>query len=382
LQTNLSSVIFLKNEDVEGGKQYMYVTSENEEKSNSQVVDIRKKDNSTPEETSKKALRVLMVTGIYPTEQNPHSGTFIKTQVDSLNAAGLEVEVIHPKPGPLPIRYVSAALQLYHKILTGHFDIVHGHYGHWCMLARMQWKTPVVASFIGSDLLGERNADGLLSKKGLLIRYLSRWLSLHVDATTVKSEGMKKVVLGNNTIVYPDGIDFNLFHPISRVKARTALGWDQDGYYVLFGNDPRRPEKNISLAKAAIERMHGRGIAAELVVATGLPQKKVMEYINASNALILSSIYEGSPNIVKEAMACNVSVVSTDVGDVADVIGRTKGCSVCPHDPDALAAGLELALRHTGPTTGRADIRHLECSVVANQIIAVYEQVLRKKAKK
>jgi len=326
-----------------------------------------------------KPLRVLMVTGIYPTEHKPHSGTFIKSQVDSLITAGLEVELIHPKPGPVPIRYATAALQVFLKTLTGHFEVVHGHYGLWCLAARLQWTTPVVASFLGSDLLGVVTADGSTSKKGALVVQISRWLCHLVNAVTVKTEQMKKAASGNKIFVIPDGVDFELFHPMPRAEARAALGWNQDRYYILFGNDPKRPVKNFPLAQTAIERLHARGVSTELVVANGLPQTTLVLYINASNALILPSICEGSPNIVKEAMACNVPVVATNVGDVAQVIGHTKGCSVCLSDPDSLAAALEEALRHTEPTTGRIDIKHLENAIVARQIIAVYEQIKYKR---
>jgi len=336
---------------------------------------------SSKQHVTKKSIRVLMVTGIYPTEQNPHSGTFIKTQVDSLIAADIEVEVIHPKPGPVLFRYISAATQVFLKTLLGKFDIVHAHYGQWCLLARLQWSTPVIASFLGSDLLGDVKFDGNLSKKGLLIRRISRWVCKRVDIATVKTEEMKRAAGCEHVVVYPDGIDFELFRPIPRAEARAALGWGQDRYYVLFGSNPHRAVKNFPLAKAAIDLLHARGVAVELVVANGLPQTTLVQYINASNALILSSFSEGSPNIVKEAMACNVPVVSTDVGDVSQVISRTEGCSVCPHDPAALATALEQALRHTEPTTGRADIMRLDRSLVAKQVIAVYEQVISKKAK-
>jgi len=334
-------------------------------------------------QTIKQALRVLMVTGIYPTEQFPHSGTFIKSQADSLVAAGLEVEVIHPKPGSVALRYASAIMQVFLKTLTRRFDIVHGHYGQWCLFARMQLTTPVVASFMGDDLLGCLMANGGHSKKGTFVVSISRWLCRQVDAVIVKSAEMKKAALvpDDNIFIIPNGVDFELFRPIPRAEARATLGWDPNRYYVLFGNNPQIPVKNFPLAQAAIERLRARGIPAELVVASGLPQTKVVQYINASNVLILSSITEGSPNIVKETMACNVPVVSTDVGDVSQIINQTKGCSVCPHDPDALALAVELAIQHGEPTTGRADIMHLDRRVVAKQVIAVYEKVASKKAR-
>jgi teichuronic acid biosynthesis glycosyltransferase TuaC len=320
-----------------------------------------------------KSLRVLMVTGIYPTEELPHKGTYIKSQIVSLIAEGVEVEVLHPKPGSVWFRYPWTIMQIFLKTRTEHFDIVHGHYGQWCLFARLQRRIPVVASFLGSDLLGTKSKPKKLNNQ---VVWMSRWLCDHVDAVIVKSEQMKRIAGKNRIFVIPNGVDFALFHPIPRAEARHALGWDQERKYVLFGNNPAIPLKNFKLARAAIECLNARGVPAELVVAHGLPQTKVVQYINASNALILPSLSEGSPNIVKETMACNVPVVATDVGDVAEVIGRTEGCSVCPYDAEALATGLERALQRSDPTTGRTDIAHLECSCVAKQVIAVYEQVL------
>jgi teichuronic acid biosynthesis glycosyltransferase TuaC len=321
-------------------------------------------------------LRILTVTGAYPAEYRPHWGTFIKSQVDSLIEQGLEVEVIRPRPGPMPLRYATAVALVFLKTLSGRYDVVHGHYGLWCLVARLQWTTPVVASFLGSDLLGAPTADGGNTRKGALVVRVTQWLSRWVDAVIVKSEQMRQLTPAQNVFTIPNGVDFTLFHPAPRAEARAALGWKQDGYYVLFGNNPDLPRKGYPLALAAIERLQARGIPAELVVANGLRQTEVVQRINACNALLLTSIHEGSPNIVKETMACNVPVVSTDVGDVRQVIGRTQGCGVCRRDPEALAIGLETALRHQAPTTGRIDISHLERSIVARQIIAVYEDAI------
>jgi len=322
-----------------------------------------------------------MVTGIYPTEDRPHKGTFIKSQVDSLIAAGVEVEVIHPKPGPLLTRYLWTITQVALKTRTKQFDIVHGHYGQWCLFSRLQWSVPVVVSFLGDDLLGTPLGQGRYSKLHALNVHISRWLCGHVDAVIVKSEQMKKAYGREGVFVIPNGVDFELFHPMSRAQTRDLLGWDPDRYYILFGNDPAIPRKGFDLAQKAVERLQKKGILCELVVANGLPQTTLVQYINASNALILSSISEGSPNIVKEAMACNIPVVATHVGDVAEITGHTEGCSVCLHNPDDLAAGIERALQHRGSTSGRTDITHLECSNVAQQVIAVYERVMRNKGR-
>ncbi len=320
-------------------------------------------------------LRVLTVTGAYPRAETPHWGTFIKSQVDSLIAAGVEVEVIHPKSGPMPLRYATATAHVLLKTLTGRF-VVHGHYGLWCLAARLQWTTPVVASFLGDDLLGTPTAMGSYTRKDAIVVRVSRWLSRHVDAVIVKSEQMRRLTPSQNVFVIPNGVDFELFRPAPRAEARAALGWKPDGYYVLFGNDPNIPRKGYPLAQAAIERLRARGMLAELIVANGLPQTELVQRINACNALLLTSIQEGSPNIVKESMACNVPVVSTDVGDVKQVIDRTQGCAVCRSDPEALAAGLEKALQHSAPTTGRIDINHLEGSIVARQVVEVYGNVI------
>lgn len=330
--------------------------------------------------STKKPIRVLMVTGVYPTEQSPHLGTFIKSQVDSLVAAGVDVEIIHPKPGPVLLRYAIAIAQVFLKTLTGHFDVVHGHYGQWALIARMQWTTPVVASFLGSDVLGVGPTRVGGSKKGALITRISCWLCSKVDAVIVKSEEMKSTITGDHVYVIPNGVDFELFHPIPLAEARAALGWEQDDLCILFGNNPERPVKNFPLAQAAIERLRVQGVPAKLVVASGLPQAELVQYINASNALVLTSLSEGSPNVVKEAMACNVPVISTDVGDVKEIIGRTTGCRVCSQDPNCLAQALAETLQHWRPTTGRQDIAHLERSVIARRVIAVYEQVMSQKA--
>lgn len=331
------------------------------------------------ETTTQIPIRVLMVTGVYPTAQHPHAGTFLKSQVDSLIAAGIDVEVLHPKAGPSPLRYASALIQIWRKALSRRYDIIHGNYGLWCLLCRLQWSMPVLVSYWGDDILGTVTANGGYSSKGNTVVKISRKLCFWVNAVIVKSAQMKQAAGGpqQKIFVIPNGVNFTQFHPVARTEARAALGWQPDKYYVLFSNNPKIPVKNFALAQTAVEHVRKKGIDVELVVANGLPHETVMQYMNASNALILSSHAEGSPNVVKEAMACNVPVVATNVGDVADVIGSTAGCTVCtPNDSAEMAAGIEIALARTARTTGRQDIGYLDSAVIAQRVIAVYKKVI------
>ncbi len=325
-------------------------------------------------------MRILMVTGVYPTPRKPHAGTFIASQVESLRAIGVDVDVLHPAPGPSWQRYLSTAIGVFCKTLTKRYDIVHGHYSLWSLIARLQWTTPVIASYLGDDVLGTVTATGAISKSSRKIVALSRALSRWVDAVIVKSEGMRTVLNGpvEKVFVLPNGVDFARFRPIPREEAQTELSWSGEKCYVLFGNDPAIPVKNFPLARRVVEILQAQGIPVELIVAKGLSHELIPLYINACNVLLLTSIAEGSPNIVKEAMACNVPVVATDVGDVAAVISRTNGCSVCSHDAHELAQALKQALHHTQPTSGRQDISFLENTCVAQRLRTLYEQVIQR----
>jgi glycosyltransferase involved in cell wall biosynthesis len=118
----------------------------------------------------------------------------------------------------------------------------------------------------------------------------------------------------------------------------------------------------------------------ELVIASGLPIDRVSVYMNACDALILTSDAEGSPQVVKEAMACNLPVVSVDVGDVADVIRGTDGCYLTLKDPADLAHKLELALGRGIRTSGRQAVKQFDLSAIADRVIEVYVQTLRAKS--
>ena len=202
-------------------------------------------------------------------------------------------------------------------------------------------------------------------------------LSRHIDAVIVKSQKMANKLKGNNVYIIPHEVDFEVFHPVEKEHARTVLGLDLCKKYLLFAANPQIPVKRFTLAKTVAEQLNKDDPSVELRVAYKEPQDRLALLMNACDALIFTSYQEGSPNVVKQAMACNLPIVATDVGDVREIIGRTEGCYVCKPDVSEFVKCISDILRHPQRTRGREQVQHLAGPVVARRIIDVYEQVLK-----
>jgi len=99
-------------------------------------------------------MRVLIMTAMYPTPENPAFGSFIRTQVESLRRAGVDVEVLILRGRSRKWNYLKGIFQLRRRLARGSIDLVHAHYGLVGMIARTQWKVPVVATYHGDDFVG------------------------------------------------------------------------------------------------------------------------------------------------------------------------------------------------------------------------------------
>ena len=135
---------------------------------------------------------------------------------------------------------------------------------------------------------------------------------------------------------------------MDRFQARRDLGLDQDSRWILFCDNNRDPIKRLDLAEQAIDELKGDFPDAQLLILNHVPFDLVPLYLNAAEALLVTSDKEGSPNIVKEAIACNLPVVSVDVGDVPEMISGLKHCNIAERDPRQVAAALKHALLRSG----------------------------------
>src|SRR5262249_27340178 len=157
---------------------------------------------------------------------------------------------------------------------------------------------------------------------------------------------------------------------------RQRLGWHPDRFHVLFPTNSGHPVKRPALAAAAIVVLNQLGIATELHGLCNMPNEEVPIWINACDALLLTSLHEGSPTIVKEALACNLPVVSVDVGDVRERIQGVTGCHLAVAEPNDLASKLRLVQRGPQRIDGRATIQPLSIHCIARRLEEFYHRTL------
>jgi glycosyltransferase involved in cell wall biosynthesis len=233
----------------------------------------------------------------------------------------------------------------------------------------------VVVTFHGSDLQGIRDPRGRVTPLGYVLRFSSRWVATHADVVILVSQHLARYLPKDIAYhVIPAGIDLGLFRPIPMADARHLLGLPMDMRLVLFVGNPERTEKRFWLAKEAVASLDGMpGI--RIVVANNVPLERMPLFMNACDALLLTSSSEGSPNAVKEALACNLPVVSTDVGDVRQRIGNLDGCRVCSDNrPESLAQALGQVLESHARIQGRQAVLDMDEGVLIRKVIGVYEK--------
>lgn len=321
-------------------------------------------------------MKVLIITPIYPTPDTPTRGTFVRTQVKYLKRAGVEVEVFVLRGRFQKLAYLRAPFELRRRLSNRPIDLIHAHYSYAGIVARSQWKVPVVVSFCGDDLLGTRNERGKTTYLSRLAVLAGRLLSKHVHGVIVKSREMASRLYRADVQVIPNEVDFEVFRPMPRDDARRALGLDIRKRYLLFAANPQIPVKRFPLAKLAAEELEKVAPAVELLTVYEEPQDRLALFMNACDALVFTSYQEGSPNIIKQAMACNLPIVSTDVGDVREIIGYTKGCHLCKPDAREFAMCLASILCSRERTHGFEQVRHLSGPAVAQRVVQVYEHIL------
>jgi glycosyltransferase involved in cell wall biosynthesis len=298
---------------------------------------------------------------------------FFQQQLAALGRRGIATETV-AVPGDRTTtddesssRSVLDYLRFYPRVLRaslGDHDIVHANYGLTAPAALAQPTRPVVLSLWGSDLFGRYGP-------------VSRWCARRADAVVVMTEEMADALGPVDAHVIPHGIDLSLFRPLPAADARARVGWDHDALHVLFPYAKQRPVKDYPRAAAVVEAVRSRlDTPVRLQTLSGVPHEMMPVYLNAADSLLITSSHEGSPNTVKEALACNRPVVSTDVGDVAERLDGVTQTRVGRTDAE-LVEGLLAVLARGEPSDGRDRVRSLSLARTSERLARVYESVGR-----
>jgi glycosyltransferase involved in cell wall biosynthesis len=320
-----------------------------------------------------------MVTNMWPNEEHPAYGIFVCRQIESLQALGLDCEVIFIEGHRTRWAYVRESL----RMLRLNFSLcrpllVHAHGGETALVARLYMRGPVVVSYCGDDLLGTPRASGSITLASRIRRTLLRAHARLMTRTITKSAEMESALhpsVRKRNQVVPNGVDRLIFHPYSGEEARRRLGWSPESRIVLFAADPAVERKRYWLAEAACREAERTLGPIRLEVAWGTAPADIPVLMAGADCLLLTSAIEGSPNVVKEAVACGLPVISTEVGDVAEVLSDIDPSWVCPPKPAPLAGALVQCLTAQRRSNGWMQSAWLGQERIAQRLLNLYAEL-------
>jgi glycosyltransferase involved in cell wall biosynthesis len=304
---------------------------------------------------------------MYPTQAEPHFGCFVRDQADDLRRLGVDVAVLAFDGRSDKRQYLAAAPKLRRTLRSGHFDIVHAHYGLTGAIACVQSTTPVVTTFHGSDarVPWQRRVSWLVAR---------RTQPIAVAPLIAASLGV------HDAPIIPCGVDLDMFAPIDRADARRALGWSTEGPCVLFPaarNDRAKVmNKRVDVFDAMIDQLRRSAPDVSAPTLDGLSRKEVALAMNAADVTVITSMWEGAPVVVKESLACQTPVVSVGVGDVSTVVTGLPGCAIVPRKPEALATAVWKALEAGRNGRLRESVHVYARQPTAERVLAVYHRVI------
>jgi teichuronic acid biosynthesis glycosyltransferase TuaC len=322
---------------------------------------------------------ILVVTSGWPHDAAPMYGIFLQRQVESLRGLGYRFDVLFIRGFESTAAYAVAAARLMRT--TTRYRLLHAHGGEAAVPSIVFRRAPMLVSYCGDDLLGTPRADGTIPPQARLRRALIRQTARFARQTITKSAELEahlpRALRARNTIL-PNGVDISVFAPSSRDEARAELGWPVDEPVVLFAGDPGVPRKGYPLAEAACAAARSQVPNLRLHIGNDVPPGDMPRLMNAADCLLLTSSLEGSPNVVKEALMCNLPVVATPVGDVRELLRDVRPSAVCRPEPHELARALIGILTTRERSNGRersADA--LSSETVAKRLATIYDSLMR-----
>lgn len=331
-----------------------------------------------------KRIKVLQVTSMYPTAEHPTLGSFVKSQIDSLrDLVDIELFVVKGLGGILP--YFLAAPALFRKLYFGEFDVIHAHYGNIASMVKLiYWgRKPIVTSYCGDDVFGTYIAPGKRTLKSRLFMHLNIFMSRRDSVSIAKSKAMAaRIPNAPDLRIIPNGVDLSLFKLISKAEARSKLGLTNDRKVILFPADPGIPLKNFDLLKRALEQCPSDAYTLMSFAGNRVSRDMVPYYFAAADLIAFTSLSEGSPNVIKEAMACNCRIFTTNCGDVTWLLDGVTDAKVLSYEQSEWEQTLKTFLEEASSPVSNSRVKLIEKALdsqsIAKKIADIYSLLVRK----
>ena len=286
---------------------------------------------------------------------------FVQEQAESLKILGIQIDyfLISGKGILGYLKYYSSFMKM---IKDEKYDLVHAHYGLSGLLATLQNKTPVIVTFHGSDINIKKNLPF-----SLLASRLSR-NNIFVHSSLAR----RLKVSEKNIHIIPCGINLDIFSPMEKIIAREKLGWMRNKNYVLFSSRFDNSIKNAALAKLVLKNLD---VEIELIELKGYTKQEVCILMNAADLLLVTSFSETGPIVIKEALACNCPIISTNVGDVKSITEKIDNCFVTSYNPNEIGEKIRIILASDLRSNGRIFMKSYGLDKVAQKIKMVYVNI-------
>lgn len=258
--------------------------------------------------------------------------------------------------------YLSNITILKRKLKIYSPNIIHAHFGLSGLISTLQKKIPVIITFHGSD--------AYIPYVSILSKIAARFSDFNIF---VEEKIKNRLGIKDKNAIIPCGINLDTFYLIEKKNARETLNLAMNKKYILFSSRFDNSVKNYPLALSSIKKS---GLNVELIELKNRKREEVNLLLNACDLLLLTSFAEGSPQIIKEAMACNCPIVTTNVGDIKEIIGNTEGCYMTTFDPQDVADKIKMAIEFGKRTNGREMILHLDNKIISEKLYKVYKKVV------
>ena len=318
-------------------------------------------------------MKVLHITNNYQTPKFPIFGIFVKEQIDSLTDLGVENEVFFLNTRELgKSEYVKALYRLNRHLFTNKYDLIHCHHSYSAIVFLFS------GAIIGNKCLMSYQSDPE-KESG---RFIFKILHSSFDRIILKNKS--KEIKYPKTIYLPNGVNTDFFKPMDKISCKMKLGLDVNKRYIVFMDSyNRRPFKRIDRFRATVRILKEKYSLSDLetLVLTNTERDLIPVYLSAADVHLLTSDFEGSPNSIKECLACNIPVVSTPVGNVAELISGVEGSYVSgSFNPEELAELTFKTLQRNHYSSRNSIMeKGLDIKVVGKKLLNIYKDLINKK---